>query len=56
MEATMLVAGVNVLRVAIEGADDVTELRWISGHWISEANDLVEIEFRDEEIDRLTVN
>ena len=44
MDAILLAAMENRLRVAVPGRDDAMEFRYLEGHWISEAMEPVEIE------------
>jgi hypothetical protein len=45
VQATLLTAGANILRVAVSGSDDISEYRWVSGQWLSEEDEPVALEF-----------
>ena len=46
--AVLLGASGNIIRLAMDGWDDIAEFRLIKGQWLSEDNEMVEIDSRPE--------
>jgi hypothetical protein len=44
-DAVLLLRSENMLRIALQGSDDVLELHWIAGMWVTEDCEPVHVDF-----------